>query len=69
VELLFECVSAFGTVGLSMGATQKLNAVGQVLIMILMFVGRVGPLSLALVASEAAERASYRYPEAKLLVG
>jgi len=69
IELLFECVSAFGTVGLSMNVTPKLNALGQLLIVFLMFIGRVGPLSLALVASEASERAGYRYPEAKLLVG
>lgn len=69
MQLLFECVSAFGTVGLSMGVTAQLDAVGQVLIIVLMFAGRVGPLSLALVAAEERERSNYRYPEAKLLVG
>jgi Trk-type K+ transport system membrane component len=59
VKLLFESVSAFGTVGLSMGATAELTVLGKVLIIVLMYVGRVGPLSLAL-ASEEAERLVYR---------
>jgi trk system potassium uptake protein TrkH len=69
VSLLFESVSAFGTVGLSMGATAQLTAFGKVLIIALMFAGRVGPLSLALAVGEEMERLVYRYPTTKLLVG
>ncbi len=69
VSLLFESVSAFGTVGLSMGATTQLTALGKVLIIALMFAGRVGPLSLALAVGEEMERLVYRYPTTKLLVG
>ncbi len=69
VSLLFESASAFGTVGLSMGATTQLTALGKVLIIALMFAGRVGPLSLALAVGEEAERLVYRYPTTKLLVG
>ena len=47
VSLLFEAVSAFGTVGLSMGITKELSQAGQIIIMLLMFIGRIGPLALA----------------------
>ncbi|GAF11153.1 potassium uptake protein, integral membrane component, KtrB [Bacillus sp. JCM 19045] len=47
VETLFEAVSAFGTVGLSMGITAELSSIGKIIIMILMFIGRVGPVTLA----------------------
>jgi trk/ktr system potassium uptake protein len=47
VELLFEAVSAFGTVGLSTGITSELSMTGKIVIMILMFIGRIGPLALA----------------------
>lgn len=48
IELLFECVSALGTVGLSMGATAALNTVGKLVVIGLMFLGRVGPLTAGL---------------------
>ena len=47
VEYLFETVSAFGTVGLSMGVTAKLNDIQKLAIILMMFAGRVGPLTLA----------------------
>jgi trk system potassium uptake protein TrkH len=47
VEYLFETISAFGTVGLSIGATAKLNTAQKIAIILLMFAGRVGPLTLA----------------------
>lgn len=47
LELAFEVFSAFGTVGLSMGITAELSAPGKVMIIILMFLGRVGPITLA----------------------
>lgn len=47
LDLLFEAVSAYGTVGLSTGITANLSTTGQVVIMILMFTGRIGPLALA----------------------
>lgn len=48
-DLLFEAVSALGTVGLSTGITQDLSNLGKVIIIVLMFLGRVGPLSFGLV--------------------
>jgi potassium uptake TrkH family protein len=66
---LFECVSAFSTVGLSTGVTDDLDGVGQALLMPLMLIGRVGPLTLfvALVLREA--RPLYKHPEERPLVG
>ncbi|MDD5084420.1 MAG: TrkH family potassium uptake protein [Candidatus Omnitrophica bacterium] len=49
IELLFETVSAFGTVGLSTGITPNLTKLGKLLIVLTMFCGRLGPLTLAMV--------------------
>ncbi len=66
--LVFEVVSAFGTVGLSLGATAALNDGGKLLIAVIMFLGRVGPLTLALLlARTTASR--IQFPEAKIMVG
>lgn len=68
-KLLFEAVSALGTVGLSMGITADLTVTGKVIITFLMFVGRIGPLTLALAVGEREEFARYQYPEGKVIVG
>ena len=47
LALLFEAVSAYGTVGLSTGITSELSLTGQIVLMILMFIGRIWPLALA----------------------
>ncbi len=47
IVYLFEAISAFGTVGLSMGVTPELNAMQKIAVIILMFVGRIGPITLA----------------------
>jgi trk system potassium uptake protein TrkH len=67
--LLFEAVSAFGTVGLSTGITPTLSAAGKWVIMLLMFVGRVGPLTLALVIGRKDIRQAIRLPEEEVIVG
>jgi trk system potassium uptake protein TrkH len=67
-ELLFEAFSAFGTVGLSLGATAQLDTFGKVVVVLLMLVGRVGPLAITLLlARDLPSRV--RYPEARLMVG
>jgi trk system potassium uptake protein TrkH len=69
-QLVFEAHSAFGTVGLSMGRTAELTPVGRLVITGLMFVGRVGPLSLAAAMAFAGERrAGYRYAYDEVAVG
>jgi len=67
-ELLFEAFSAFGTVGLSLGATAQLDHFGKVVIVLLMLVGRVGPLAVTLLLARD-QPSRVRYPEARLMVG
>jgi len=69
VEYLFESISAFGTVGLSMNLTPKLNDVQKVAITILMFAGRVGPLTLAFSLSRRALKKTLTYAEEGIMVG
>ncbi len=69
VEYLFETVSAFGTVGLSMGVTPDLNAAQKVAIILMMFAGRVGPLTLAFSFSRKALTRSLTYAEEGVMVG
>jgi trk system potassium uptake protein TrkH len=67
-EVLFEQVSAFGTVGLSTGITPGLSAAGKLWIIGTMFLGRLGPLTVAVWAFSRAAPA-VRYPEARMMVG
>jgi len=71
LDMLFEVVSAFGTVGLSRGVTPQLSDIGRVVITLTMFVGRLGPLTLAfgIAQSQKENKGYYRYPEGKILVG
>jgi len=69
LRLLFETTSAFGTVGLSTGITSMLTGLGKVLIIMTMFVGRIGPLTLALAVALREERLLYDYPEEQVMVG
>ncbi len=67
---LFEVVSALGTVGLSLGATTELDSVGKVIIMICMFAGRVGPVTLFVFLAQREERGlPWLRPEQDLAVG
>jgi Trk-type K+ transport system membrane component len=65
----FEVVSALSTVGLSTGITAQLSTGSQIVLCVLMFVGRVGPLSLVLSVFRSGPRVSYQYPEEELVVG
>jgi trk system potassium uptake protein TrkH len=67
--VLFESVSAFATVGLSTGITGDLPAAGQLVVVILMFVGRVGTITVASALALRASRRRYRYPEERPIVG
>ncbi len=69
LEYLFEAVSAFGTVGLSMGVTPQLSTVHKLAIIILMFAGRVGPLTLALSLTLASRKKNIAYAEETVMVG
>ncbi|MFQ5742447.1 MAG: TrkH family potassium uptake protein [Acidobacteriota bacterium] len=69
IELVFESVSALSTVGLTTGVTPTLSAPGRLLIILLMFAGRIGPLTLAVALGQVRSRGAYRYPEERVLVG
>jgi len=68
---MFEAVSAFNTVGLSMGTTDDLDAAGKWIIILLMYVGRVGPLALAaaISVSRATADRDFRYAYEDVLIG
>lgn len=68
-KVLFEVISAFATVGLSTGITAELPAAGQFILIVLMFVGRVGVVTLAAALALNHGRRGYRYPEEKPIVG
>jgi trk system potassium uptake protein len=68
LDLAFEVVSALSTVGLSRGITPALSAAGQGVIMLLMLIGRVGPLTLAFVIANPYS-ASIRYPAGRIAIG
>lgn len=69
IHVFFETVSAYATVGLSTGITGDLSTIGRVLITIIMFTGRVGPLTLAMALGEREKNNKIRYPEEKILIG
>lgn len=67
--LLFEATSAFGTVGMSMGVTPELSTAGKLIIIVTMYIGRLGPLTLAFALAQKTVKQKHRYPEDKLLIG
>jgi trk system potassium uptake protein TrkH len=69
VEYLFETISAFGTVGLSMNVTPKLNEIQKIAVIIMMFAGRVGPLTLAFSLASASSKREITYAEETVMVG
>ncbi len=71
ITLLFETMSAFGTVGLSLGVTPKLSPAGQIAIILTMYIGRVGPLTLAYAFAQKrlASLPQVKYPEERILIG
>jgi trk system potassium uptake protein TrkH len=69
IDVMFEVVSAFGTVGLSTGITQRLSGLGKFILVLVMFVGRVGPLSIAALVGQRRGTARYRYAEENVMVG
>jgi trk system potassium uptake protein TrkH len=68
-DLLFELVSAFGTVGLSTGVTAGLSPVGKLLITVCMFIGRLGPMTLALMIGRRKLGQAVSFPEEEVFVG
>jgi Trk-type K+ transport system membrane component len=69
LDVLFEAISAFGTVGLSRGLTTHFDTVGQVTLMVMMFVGRVGPLVVGTAFLHASTTSPVHYPQGRITVG
>lgn len=68
-DALFEAFSAFGTVGLSMGITPALTPVGKAAIVLTMYVGRIGPLTLLYALGRRKRRGAFEYAEESVLIG
>ncbi len=69
IMYLFEATSAFGTVGLSMGLTPELSPIGRFIIILTMFVGRLGPLTLGFAITKRRKQEAYRRPKGKIMIG
>lgn len=68
-DVLFEVLSAIGTAGMTVGITRDLNMISRVIIIVLMYCGRLGSLSFALVFAQKNTQASVRRPQEKIIVG
>jgi len=68
-EVLFEVFSAFGTVGLSLGITPELTPLGKIIIVVTMYVGRIGPLSLLAALSRSKSWGQFEYVEETVMIG
>ena len=70
MTILFEVVSAFGTVGLSLGMTTQLSLVGKIILTITMFMGRIGPLTLFMALVQRRQVvSSISYPDEEIMIG
>jgi trk system potassium uptake protein TrkH len=69
LEFLFEVVSAFGTVGLSVGITPKLTVAGKLVLVMVMYIGRLGPVSIVFALAGKERRPVYRYAEEHIMIG
>jgi trk system potassium uptake protein TrkH len=69
LELFFESVSAFGTVGLSSGITPQLSDWGHLILVVAMFVGRIGPFTVGLAMAQRTEGDPYRFAKERVTIG
>lgn len=69
LEVFFEVMSAFGTVGLGLGITAGLTAAAKLMLCLVMLVGRIGPLTLVLAISLQGPKPAYDYPRGTVMVG
>jgi len=69
LQVLFEIVSAIGNTGLSTGITPRLSNTGRILLIITMFIGRVGPLAVGLFITGRQHERNFHYPEEDIFIG
>lgn len=69
IKIIFEVFSAFGTVGLSLGITSQLSSLGKLIIIFTMLIGRIGPLTVAIIFAKKKLSGSYKYPEDHIIIG
>ena len=68
-QIIFEITSAFGTCGMSLGITESLSTEGKFVVMILMFIGRVGLISFLYTLGGKADKPPYHYPKERVIIG
>jgi Trk-type K+ transport system membrane component len=68
-EVIFEVTSAFGTTGLSLGITPFLSGFSKAVLIVVMFIGRIGIVALLLIFSTQEDTNRIRYPEIDMIVG
>ncbi len=68
-DILFEAISAFSTTGLSRGLTSRLSDAGKLIVIVAMFIGRLGPLTIALAITPPSETYRIDYPNESVVVG
>ncbi|MFD1849219.1 TrkH family potassium uptake protein [Oceanobacillus bengalensis] len=69
MHVIFEVTSAFGTVGLSLGMTSELSTISKIILMFLMFIGRVGILTFLLMFKTKNKKGNYHYPKERIIIG
>jgi potassium uptake TrkH family protein len=69
IEVIFEVTSAFGTNGLSMGLTPELTSFGKILLILLMFIGRIGIVSFLLLLRGKENKENFHYPKERVTIG
>lgn len=69
LDIIFEVVSAFATVGLTRGITPNLSNIGKIIITLTMYIGRIGPLTMAFAFGKKEKKTKLKYPEANISVG
>lgn len=69
IQILFEITSAFGTCGMSLGLTPELSNVGKVVVMVLMFIGRIGIISFLYTLGGKKQSHKFHYPKERIIIG
>ena len=69
INVWFETVSALGTVGLTTGLSEQASSLGKLILTTLMFLGRIAPMTLALIITQNLQKPSYKFAEEELILG